>query len=77
MSVVPFDCAVAPRLEAGDEIQMSLSNNPDQVTWAPEPSGKFSVPFLYRKILQLSDRSVPKFVWSVGFPRKIKISIGN
>lgn len=45
----------------------------DQVSWALEPSGSFSVRSLYHKILHVSDAGVPKFFWSAKFPLKIKI----
>jgi hypothetical protein len=53
--------------------QVHLSSEVDQVKWALEPHGKFSVSSLYRKINQGPSLLHEKLLWKARLPLKIKI----
>jgi hypothetical protein len=56
-----------------DLLQVQLSTDADQVKWALEPGGKFSVSSLYRKINQGPSLPQEKLIWKANLPLKIKI----
>jgi mannosylglycoprotein endo-beta-mannosidase len=52
-----------------------LSDGPDIISWALEPSGKFSVKSLYRKLCQGTPRKHFSDIWKIAVPMKIRIFI--
>jgi hypothetical protein len=53
----------------------SLPDSPDEFTWAPEPSGKFSDKSLDRRISLGDSRKQFLVVWNIAVPLKIRISM--
>ncbi|XP_071677232.1 uncharacterized protein [Lolium perenne] len=52
-----------------------LSDGPDIISWALEPSGKFSVKSLYRRLCQGTPRKHFSDIWKIAVPMKIRIFI--
>ena len=52
---------------------VSLSGEADSISWALEPSGRFSVRSLYRKLCTGTPTTQFSFLWSLKVPLKIRI----
>ena len=52
-----------------------LREGPNEIRWALEPSGRFSVASMYRKLAQGATVAHSKDLWSARLPLKIKIFI--
>ena len=50
-----------------------LSVGPDELMWTLEPSGKFSVRSLYRKLCQGVPRKHYSEIWGIAVPLKVRI----
>ena len=70
-----FDYVSAAQwVELTEELRsVCLWEGPDVIRWALEPSGRFSVASLYRKLAQGATVLHSKDLWSARFPLKIKI----